>query len=247
MDPTILQLFGATEILERLAHKHLTGCFKVFTNTESANIFFKKGIIVAAINGESQGEAALRQILHWKEALYVWQADLAAPIPPLQAVTINVELFLRQQAQTSTKPVAGSVTATTPVATKALGNGAAASQMATKSITATAAIRSAEDEALLKKHRLALVSLSSPAKKYPISKVNNLIGRNPGCDILIADPSISRQHCLLQIEEQGLLVKDLNTVNGTKINGITTKEGYVNAGDKLTVGHLGFVVEQVKD
>jgi pSer/pThr/pTyr-binding forkhead associated (FHA) protein len=41
-----------------------------------------------------------------------------------------------------------------------------------------------------------------------------------------------------------LLVKDMNTTNGTKVNGTVMKEGYVNVGDKLTIGHLPFVLEK---
>jgi pSer/pThr/pTyr-binding forkhead associated (FHA) protein len=44
--------------------------------------------------------------------------------------------------------------------------------------------------------------------------------------------------------ERGLHVKDLSTTNGTKVNGIPLTEGYVSVGDKLTIGHLEFVVEK---
>ncbi len=253
MDPTILQLFGADEILERLARKRLTGCFKVFTPTESANVYFKKGLIVAAVKGEAEGEAALREILEWKEALFVWQPDLAAPATPLKLVAIKVDEFLgRPAVSKNTTPVRPTVpdlkgTPTNSLAVQLPGNSGASGVAATKSITATAATRSAHDEELLKKYRLVLVSVYNPAQKYRINQVNSLIGRNPGCDVTIADPSISRQHCLLQLTNRGVLVKDLNTVNGTKINGATLKEGYLKVGDQLMVGHLAFVLEQAKD
>ena len=118
---------------------------------------------------------------------------------------------------------------------------------ATKSITATGEVRTAQDEALLNRHKLVLVAVADSAQRFKIGQVKSLIGRSPGCDITIPDVSISRQHCLLQLTDRGLYVKDLNTVNGTKINGIVLKEGYINVGDKLTVGYLGFVLEQPED
>jgi hypothetical protein len=253
MDPTILQLFAADEILERLARKRLTGCFKVFTPLESANVYFKKGIVVAAVKGEAQGEAALRQILEWKEALFVWQPDLAAPAPPLKTVSIKMEDFLgrpsvsKNTALVKTVPPEAEAATASPLVSPVPSGAVAARTTATKSMTATAATRSAHDDELLKKYRLALVSVQNPAKKFRIKQVTSLIGRNPGSDITISDPSISRQHCLLQLADRGVHVKDLNTVNGTRINGITMKEGYINVGDKLTVGHLAFVLEQAKD
>ncbi len=86
--------------------------------------------------------------------------------------------------------------------------------------------------------------MQNPEQKFKIAQISCMIGRNPTCTISIPDTSISRQHCLLQITNEGLHVKDLNTVNGTKINGTVTKEGYISVGDKLTVGHLRFTVEK---
>jgi hypothetical protein len=242
MDASILQLFAADEILHQLTRKKLTGCFKVFNAQESASVFFKKGMIVAAVEGTHDGEAALREIIGWKDSQYVWEPDLAAPIPPLRPVLINFEAFLAKQNKLATKTTANGIL--TPNGAKTDG---ANSRTATKSITATAETRLSNDEDLLRKHRLVLVSALNPKHKFKLARVTNLIGRNPGCEITIPDPSISRQHCLLQITDRGLHAKDLNTVNGTKINGIPLKEGYINVGDKLTVGHLSFTVEGEQD
>lgn len=248
MDTSILQLFAAEEIFERLAQKKATGCFKIFSAQESALVFFKKGTIVAAAKGEAEGESALTQILQWKDAVFVWEPDLVAPVPPLKPVLIKVDVFLGKQ-KTSTRPTVTGI-ATLPngkAATPIQPGDGASSRAATKSITATAETRSANDEMLLRKYRLTLVSVANPAQKFKLGQANSLIGRNPGCDITIPDPSVSRQHCLLQLTERGLHAKDLNTVNGTKINGIVMKEGYINIGDKLTVGHLAYVLEGEKD
>ena len=101
-----------------------------------------------------------------------------------------------------------------------------------------------QDEALLNKYKFSLVSVDYPDQRYKLTQVSNLIGRNSACDIPISHPSISRQHCLVQLTNRGLHVKDLDTTNGTKVNGIVLREGYINAGDKLTFGHLAFVVEK---
>jgi len=231
MDSSIMQLFTAEDIMEKLTRRKLTGCFKAFSSLESSTVFFKKGMIVAAAKGESQGETALKQILEWKDALFIWEADLPAPIPPLKPVLINFEAFLRKQ-DTLSK------TSSTVIAPKP------GAPTHTRSMTATGETRAADDAALVKEHPLVLVSLANPAQKFKLGKATNVIGRNSSCDIPIPDTSISRQHCILQLTERGLHVKDLNTVNGTKINGVPMKEGYINIGDKLMVGHLSFVLEK---
>ena len=67
-------------------------------------------------------------------------------------------------------------------------------------------------------------------QRLRIIRASNLVGRNPACDFTMNHGSVSRQHCLLQITERGLHVKDLSTTNGTKVNGIKMTEGYVGVG-----------------
>jgi hypothetical protein len=115
---------------------------------------------------------------------------------------------------------------------------------ATKNISGAAGGDTFE-KALMRKHQLALVSVDDPsAQRLRIIRSSNLVGRNPACDFTMNHSSISRQHCLLQITERGLHVKDLSTTNGTKVNGINLTEGYVSVGDMLTFGHLSFMVEK---
>jgi hypothetical protein len=115
----------------------------------------------------------------------------------------------------------------------------------TKSILPVANSREAHEESLLRRYRLALVSnAQDPALRFRITRISSLIGRNPACDFSIDHGSVSRQHCLLQITDRGLHVKDLGTTNGTQINGIALTEGYINLGDKVTMGHYLFTLEK---
>jgi len=237
MAPSISQLFSAEEIISKLTHRKMTGCFKAFTPLESANVFFKKGMIVAASKGEAQGESALREILDWKEALFIWEPDIVAPIPPLKPVLINFDAFLRKQGAPTKTSSNGMASA----------NGQPSNPSLTKSMTSTGETRSAMEVDLLNRYKLTLASLANTNQKFKLVKATSVIGRNPSCDISIPDNSISRQHCILQLTERGLDVKDLNTVNGTKINGIPMKEGYINIGDKLTVGKISFMLEKTPE
>ena len=45
------------------------------------------------------------------------------------------------------------------------------------------------------------------------------IGRHPQlCELVIDDPSVSRRHCRLSLSGEGLLVEDLNALNGTVLD-----------------------------
>lgn len=53
----------------------------------------------------------------------------------------------------------------------------------------------------------------------PLKKDRILIGRRDGCDIILRFPNVSGQHCRLTLEAGYWFVKDLDSRNGTKVNG----------------------------
>jgi hypothetical protein len=121
----------------------------------------------------------------------------------------------------------------------------APSLTATKNMNAAPKVRLSYEESLLRKHQLALVAVDADGpRRMRLVRLTNLVGRNPACDFTVDHASVSRQHCVLEITDRGLHVKDLSTTNGTKVNGIPMDEGYINLGDKLTIGHLTFLVEK---
>ena len=261
MDSVVLQLFTVEEILERLSRKRLTGCFHTYTPQESANIYFKDGMVVSAIKGQVEGEEVLKQILEWKNTQNIWQPESTISSPSAKPLQIHVADFLAKNkprsaaggkslADTSLHPVysipnRGATTAPLPPAAGIKQvESPQVDLTATKNFNPTSEAMKAHEDALLAKYKLVLVSTEIRDQRYKITRVSNLIGRSPACAIAISHPSISRQHCLLQLTDRGIHVKDLDTTNGTKVNGIVLKEGYINVGDKLILGHLGFVLEK---
>jgi pSer/pThr/pTyr-binding forkhead associated (FHA) protein len=71
-----------------------------------------------------------------------------------------------------------------------------------------------------------------------------IVGRRQGCDIRIPSASVSRRHCLLSFREGYLSVEDLDSANGTFLNGETVAgRQVVRPGDRLQIGPITFVVE----
>jgi predicted component of type VI protein secretion system len=78
-------------------------------------------------------------------------------------------------------------------------------------------------------------------KKIQIRWPEFLIGRDPRCHLRSASPLISQRHCALLICNERVVVRDLDTNNGTLINGIPVKgETSLDDGDRLKVGPLEF-------
>lgn len=69
------------------------------------------------------------------------------------------------------------------------------------------------------------------------------IGRTQDCDLRIADLSVSRLHAQLDRGEDGWLLSDLGSHNGTRVNGWLVREPVpVRAGDVLQFGSAMFVI-----
>src|SRR5436309_7527492 len=64
-----------------------------------------------------------------------------------------------------------------------------------------------------------------------------LVGRHPECDIQIDSRKISRRHCCIAQVDNYLIVRDLDSTNGVRINGVRVTEGRLAPGDELTVGN----------
>jgi predicted component of type VI protein secretion system len=63
-----------------------------------------------------------------------------------------------------------------------------------------------------------------------------LIGRHPECDIQIDSRKVSRRHCCIAQVHDYLLIRDLGSTNGIRINGVRVVEGHIKPGDELTIG-----------
>jgi len=76
---------------------------------------------------------------------------------------------------------------------------------------------------------------------FPIeSKV--VIGRDPACDITLPLEYLSRKHLELEIRSGHLFIKDLDSSNGTFLNGQRITESEIKSGDKIKLDVLTFEV-----
>ncbi len=71
-----------------------------------------------------------------------------------------------------------------------------------------------------------------------------LIGRNPEAHLCLPDDRyFSRNHCLLEMNPPHSFLRDLNSTNGTFLNGQRVKDAYLNNGDRIQCGETILIVE----
>jgi hypothetical protein len=69
----------------------------------------------------------------------------------------------------------------------------------------------------------------------PLAAGYNIIGRSPSCQIKLASNSVSKEHATILLTEDGkVLITDMNSRNGTFVNGLRVQNQKLAAGDKLT-------------
>src|SRR6185437_5473858 len=89
-----------------------------------------------------------------------------------------------------------------------------------------------------------VIRQSGRRQVLPLKPPEVIIGRSRGCAVRIPSNEVSRQHCRLRLEGGLVTVEDLESVNGTFLNGqLVNEPQLVQPGDELEVGPAKFVVE----
>jgi len=90
---------------------------------------------------------------------------------------------------------------------------------------------------------LVYISSSGKERVFPILKDVVTVGRKPGCDLQVPLQQVSREHCQFLVEEGDLIVRDLNSANGTYVNGKRVEQQEVlEPGDRVTIGNITLTV-----
>jgi predicted component of type VI protein secretion system len=71
-----------------------------------------------------------------------------------------------------------------------------------------------------------------------------LIGRHPECDVRIDSPKVSRRHCCVATAYDRILIRDLGSRNGVRVNGKLQEEATLHSGDELAIGPILFRMEE---
>jgi len=69
-----------------------------------------------------------------------------------------------------------------------------------------------------------------------------LFGRHPECDIQLNSRKVSRRHCCIAQVHDYLVIRDLGSTNGIRINGQRVPEGKLASGDEVTIGNFRYQV-----
>jgi Nif-specific regulatory protein len=84
--------------------------------------------------------------------------------------------------------------------------------------------------------RLVIESGLDTGAVFDLAAGQHVVGRGPEAAVRFSDESVSRRHAILEVSEDGVTVLDLDSHNGTKVNGQRVKSARVAEGDELSFG-----------
>jgi hypothetical protein len=80
-------------------------------------------------------------------------------------------------------------------------------------------------------------------RRIRISASPVVIGRLPECDVALNDPNVSRRHAEIVRENGEIVIRDLGSTNGIRVNGDRVQTAKLGDGDEVTIGASRLVIE----
>lgn len=87
-----------------------------------------------------------------------------------------------------------------------------------------------------------LVSMGD-APSITVDQTILLLGRSSECDVVVDSRKVSRQHCCIARLEDHLVIRDLGSTNGIRMNGQRQDECQLRDGDEFTIGNVNYRLE----
>lgn len=91
--------------------------------------------------------------------------------------------------------------------------------------------------------KLVVLTQSLAGKSFDLAGERTTIGRIEDNNFQIAEPSVSSRHCEILLHGNDVVVKDLNSTNGTFINGEKITESVLKPGQTLRLGNIELRLE----
>jgi predicted component of type VI protein secretion system len=89
---------------------------------------------------------------------------------------------------------------------------------------------------MTKSLELKVVSGKAAGRVLVIPPAGAIIGRHPPAELLLDEPSVSRQHCSIYPRRDYWVIEDLSSQNGTLLNGLPVSKEVLHPGDEIQVG-----------
>jgi transcriptional regulator with PAS, ATPase and Fis domain len=105
------------------------------------------------------------------------------------------------------------------------------------------------DENILRVRKTKLLVISGPlqGREYFVNRDTYTIGSGDHNDLVIGDSTVSKRHCEIIVEESGYQIRDLDSTNGTMVQGVRVSSAHLAPGAEIQIGKSRIVFCPLQD
>ncbi len=201
---------GLAEVLQMCCLSHRSGQITFRSGESHGFVFIQQGNVLHAMCGPIEGAEAIFTMLTWPGGGFSLNEDI---LPHKKTVTLTWEQLLFEGARRADEGI--STPSGAPV------------------VTAEPVVSTRAHES---QPKLIITRPDLPQAAYELVQEYTHLGRAAGNEISLPYPSISGRHCIFILSGPDVVVRDLNSSNGTLVNDETISEQVLRPGDIIRVG-----------
>ncbi|MFO7937343.1 MAG: sigma 54-interacting transcriptional regulator [Kiritimatiellia bacterium] len=99
----------------------------------------------------------------------------------------------------------------------------------------------------VRKTKLLVISGSQQGREFVVNRDVFTIGSGSFNDLRIDDSTVSKRHCEISVDESGYQIKDLNSTNGTQVQGVRIDSAHLAPGSEIRLGKVRIVFCPLQD
>jgi pSer/pThr/pTyr-binding forkhead associated (FHA) protein len=199
------------EVLQALGNAGRSGQLTFRVAASHGYLFLQQGQVVHAVCGTVEGEEAVYLMLSWAPGLYLMNDDI---LPHKRTISLTWEQLLFEGARRV------DVGAVSPLSQQPVTTAHPLTNMRAKD----------------NQPKLIISHGDGPPLAVELQHEYTHLGRAEDNELSLPEPSISSRHCVFILSGPEVMVRDLNSSNGTYVNGEQIAETVLRPGDNIQVG-----------
>jgi transcriptional regulator with GAF, ATPase, and Fis domain len=97
------------------------------------------------------------------------------------------------------------------------------------------------------KYKLVVVEGAQSDQEFVVDKDHVRVGADASNDLVVDDHTVSRRHFEIRLTEEGYLIRDLQSTNGTEVEGCRVREAYLHPGARIGLGEVVMVFQPLRE
>jgi pSer/pThr/pTyr-binding forkhead associated (FHA) protein len=202
---------GLPEVLQMCCLSRRSGQITFRSGESYGYIYIQHGKVLHALCGTTQGEEAIYSMLTWPGGGFTLDEDI---LPHKKTVSLTWEQLLFEGARRADDGMTGPKSTTATITTAE---------------PLTVRIQDSQPKLTINRPDL-------PPMVFMLEQEYTHVGRATGNEICLPYPSISNRHCIFIHSGPDIVLRDLNSSNGTYVNGEIISETILRPGDQVQTG-----------